>query len=97
MEFAFTGAARFSGHFGLLSVCVADPVIVLDPSGAGGTLSIPMGATRQPLARFACQRCSPTARVPIWGRNVTLAAESVDLFGGSYSEGDRFDEFLIIL
>lgn len=97
LAFAFTGAARFSGHFGLLSVRVADPVVTLNPSRADGILSIAVGTARQPLVHFAYQRYSPTARAPIWGRNVTLAAESVDLFGGNYGEGDRFDEFLIIL
>lgn len=95
----FAGTVRYSAHFGALDLPLADPVIRLD--GDRGRLHIPVPGAADAqvlLAEFAWAEAPATGAVRGWvGREVSLSAEAVPLFGGSYPAGMPLDPLIVIL
>lgn len=88
----FTGRVAFSGHFGLLSVTIADPWLDWSTDICILTIADPERG-RLPLA--TCLMASdPTTRAGL-GREVRLTEDGVALFGGSYAVGEPLDAFTI--
>ena len=93
----FGGMAEFSGHFGMLRVLIAQPLLVLDEDGLSGTILIGEPTARRPLVRCKCTHEKQAGTHAIHGGNVTLCDESTPLFGGSYVVGEPFDDFTILI
>ena len=88
----FTGQVAFTGHFGLLSVTIAEPW--LDWSGDTCLLTIAdPDRGRLPLA--TCLVASDRVTRAWLGREVRLTEEGAALFGGSYAVGEPLDAFTI--
>ena len=86
---AFVGRVRFSGHFGMLSLDIVDPWIVVH--GGAGVLTIATNASdRLPLVTFDAA-FAPSAD---WiATDVRLTTEGAELFGGAYAVGEPFEPF----
>ncbi len=97
---AFRGDVRFSGHFGLLFVQVAQPrlfvrgnegeLTVVDPASKDGArLRLVTFTVAGPVIENGHERWDAT--------EVRLAAEGVETFGDVYQAGEPFEPFTITL
>ncbi|MFV3077622.1 HtaA domain-containing protein [Niveispirillum fermenti] len=95
-DLSFAGAVRFTGHFGMLSVTIAAPSLLLDAPELRGTMLAGLGgAERRPLVHFRCRYSDDAMR--LLAGDVRLAADAVALFGGTYGEGECFDDFEVLM
>lgn len=98
-EQKYTGEVRFEAHYGILSVRVADPWIiikngqgslsVLDPSSA-------RGKTRLKLVTFAVDTEMIGRGLPWTATDVRLAAAGVPVFNDVYPELEPFAPLLVV-
>ncbi|HEY3712063.1 MAG TPA: HtaA domain-containing protein [Amycolatopsis sp.] len=98
LKFAFGGDVRFSGHYGLLFVQIAQPRVYVREGEA--ELTIVDSESKEPkrvrLATFSLTGPETEDGVDRWSAtDVRLAPESVDLFGGSYQPGEPLEELTI--
>ncbi|MDT8911926.1 HtaA domain-containing protein [Amycolatopsis sp. PS_44_ISF1] len=98
LKFAFGGDVRFSGHYGLLFVQIAEPRVYLREGAAELTVVDPESKEPQRLrlATFTLTGPETADGLDHWhATDVRLAPESVDLFGGSYQPGEPLEELTI--
>jgi hypothetical protein len=98
---AFRGDVRFSGHFGMLFVRVANPRLEIDGEKAVLSIEDPHAredAPRVPLVTATLQQVGGDGDTVIWGSNdVALTAEGVPLFNDVYSPGEPFEPLVVQL
>ena len=98
---AFRGDVRFSGHFGMLYVRVANPWVEVSEGRAVLTIEDPQareGAPRVPLVTATLQRLGDREGTQVWGSDdVALTASGVALFNDVYAEGELFEPIVIQL
>lgn len=94
-DLSFGGVVRFTGHFGMLSVTIARPSLILDTRAQRGTMLAEAGAGPQPLVHFQYRLSDDGAR--LLACDVRLSVKSVALFGDTYGEGESFDDFEVVL
>ena len=98
----FTGDVRFSGHFGMLFVAIADPWLTAS-AGGRGELSIADVAVPAGAARIVIASIEPAGPLPYAGHLVwppltpELSSEGAELFGGAYPEGQALDPLRIAI
>ncbi|UGQ11087.1 HtaA domain-containing protein [Yinghuangia sp. ASG 101] len=92
---AFRGDVRFSGHFGLLFVRVANPWLEVDDSSVVVSIEDPQARTdapRVPLVAGTLRRLGDREGTEVWGSDdVALTAAGVELFNDVYAEGEPFE------
>jgi hypothetical protein len=96
---AFRGDVRFSGHFGMLFVRIANPRLELDGSSAVLTIDDPdarADAPRVPLVTARMQHVGTRDGTQVWGSDdVALTAEGVALFNEVYPAGEPFEPLVV--
>ncbi|HZO35770.1 MAG TPA: HtaA domain-containing protein [Solirubrobacteraceae bacterium] len=95
----FGGEVTFSGHFGMLTMRLADPWI--DTADGTGTLFVAARSGDEdgfaPFATFAFD-FEATEDAYVWRAcNVQLLAHGATLFGDVYPEGEPLDPFIAVL
>lgn len=95
---AFRGEVRFSGHFGMLSVRLAAPVLTVRGGAAELTVDGASGDDRLPLVTLRLDRLPAPDGLEIWsGTDVTLTEAATGLFNGSYPAGEPFEPLTVTL
>lgn len=98
---AFRGDVRFSGHFGMLFVRVANPRLEVRGATAVLTIEDPgarEGAARVPLVTATLQHVTTGDGTQVWGSDdVALTAAGVALFNDVYAEGEPFEPLVVQL
>ncbi|MBK1787090.1 HtaA domain-containing protein [Prauserella cavernicola] len=96
--FAFGGDVRFSGHFGLMFVQIAQPRVVVRDGDAEMTVLDPASkeGKRLRLVTFGLTGPHVEDGLARWeATDVRLAPDGVELFGDVYVEGEPFEPLTI--
>ncbi|GAA3382689.1 hypothetical protein GCM10020369_05600 [Cryptosporangium minutisporangium] len=95
----FNGDVRFAGHFGMLSVRIAYPRIVLSGDQAQLDIADPYSNDREQrlfLATLTLTEVPAEDGVERWvGSDVRLAAGGVELFNEVYPAGEKLEDLRI--
>jgi hypothetical protein len=95
----FRGEVHFTGHFGLLSLVIADPIVELADDRAilsVRTVTAESGS-HTPLVTFLPDVDDSLSRVRIISAgDVRLLEQGTDLFNNSYPPGEPFDPILVV-
>ncbi|ONH31642.1 HtaA domain-containing protein [Pseudofrankia asymbiotica] len=98
---AFRGDVRFSGHFGMLFVRVANPWLEIDGSTAVLSIEDPGARDDAPRVRLVTatlQHLGDRDGTELWGSDdVALTAEGVAIFNDVYAEGEPFEPLMVQL
>ena len=96
--FSFGGDVRFTGHFGMLFVQIAEPRIEVREGEAEMTVRNPESKEGKRLRLVTFALTGPQAQddVERWeATDVRLTPEGVDLFGDVYQAGEPFEPLTI--
>lgn len=97
----FAGEVRFSGHYGMLSVRIAAPRIVLIGGAASLDVAVPTAADADARLTLVTLRLTPEPGddgVEQWAStDVALTDAGVALFNDVYRPGEPFDDLRITL
>ncbi|WP_236794671.1 HtaA domain-containing protein [Amycolatopsis sp. GM8] len=96
--FAFGGDVRFSGHFGMLFVRIAEPRIAVRGGEAELTVVDPESEEDKRLRLVTFTLTGPETEdgTERWeGADVRLTAEGVELFGDVYQAGEPFEPLTV--
>lgn len=92
---AFRGDVRFTGHYGMLFVRIAQPWLVVDSGSATLTIIGP-DDIRVPLVTASLESGGGRSETAIWiSSDVRLTAAGVPLFNDVYQEGEPFDHLVV--
>ncbi|HWC83787.1 MAG TPA: HtaA domain-containing protein [Pseudonocardiaceae bacterium] len=99
---AFRGDVRFSGHFGMLFVRLADPMLHMQGNGeAELTVDDPEKEgeeNRLPLVTLRLARQESPVEVEIWqGSEVRLSEPGTGLFNNVYPPGEPFEPLTLVV
>ncbi len=98
---AFGGDIRFTGHFGMLFVRIAFPVLTLRDGRAELTVagqSEEEPAERVPLVTLSLEATPAPEGIEMWsGTDVRLTQGGVALFNDVYPAGEAFDPLTLTL
>ncbi|WP_338180424.1 HtaA domain-containing protein [Jatrophihabitans sp.] len=98
---SFQGDVRFSGHFGMLFVRLANPTVTLVDGRASLTIeesSETARADRLELVTMRLDLMETVGGVEYWyGTDAVLAAGGVELFNNVYAVGEPFEPLVLVV